>query len=210
MTIHRVPLTVAAVLLAALVLGGGLPRTAHAEGPAGASLALQSAARADQPNTYVITALLLDAEGVPLEGQRIDFRVAVDFPGDDDSLALGSKSTDATGRAAITYRPTWDGAHTMTARSSRTVEYQSAAAEAWFQVAGAAVPYVEEPHGLGAVRRSLPIVVGLALAAVWMTLAFVVLRTVLGIARARRRSADTATSRYPARMRPAERVPGDS
>lgn len=191
----RAPIALAAAVLLALLAAAARPPGALAEGPADASLLMQPAAPAGKPNTYVIAAVLTDAQGAPLERQQIEFEMAVDFPGDEDTLTLGSKSTDATGRAAITFRPTWDGTHTITARSRPTAGLRSATAEMSFEVSGAAVPYVEDARGLEAVRERLPVAVGLMLATLWATLAFVLLRTVLGIARAGRRGAGAATNR---------------
>lgn len=53
-------------------------------------------------------------------------------------------------------------------------------------VSGAARTYTEAPRGLEALRSRIPLVMGGVVFAVWAALAFVVLRTVVGIAAAGR------------------------
>ena len=112
------------VVLAAIVLVAP-PRAARADGPAAAVVELLDPDPSEQPDTMLITARVTDEEGQPLERQRVEFFVDVDFPGA-ERLGIGSKTTDATGRATIGYRPTWDGVHVLTARLQRSSAYATA------------------------------------------------------------------------------------
>ncbi len=182
---YRSALTVLAVGLALLLLAASAPRAAHADAPEATSLTILPPRPAKQPGSLLVTALLTGADGEPLEGYRIEFLVDVDFPGG-DPLVIGSRSTDAIGKSTIRYQPSWDGTHRLSARSQGTRAHPSATAERSIEVSGAARAYVEAPRGLELLRNRLPLVMGSVVLAIWATLAFVALRTVLGIAAAGR------------------------
>ncbi len=185
---HRSAFTILAATVALLLAATSSPRAAHADAPeatTATSLAIQPPRPGKQPDSLLITALLTGADGEPLEGYRIEFLVDVDFPGA-ERLVIGSKTTDATGKATIQYQPSWDGTHSLSARSQRSRTHPSATAEMSIEVSGAARTYVEAPRGLAPLRNRLPLAMGGVVLAVWATLAFVALRTVLGIAGAGR------------------------
>ncbi len=185
---HRSALTMLAAAIALLLLATSPPPAAHADAPdatTATSLTVEPPRPGKQPHSLLITALLTGADGEPLEGYRIEFLVDVDFPGA-ERLVIGSKTTDATGKATIRYQPSWDGTHSLSARSQRSGTHPSATAEISIEVSGAARTYAEAPRGLEPLRKRLPLAIGGLVLAVWATLAFVALRTVLGIAGAGR------------------------
>ncbi len=182
----RTRLAVPGAFIVALLLIVSTPRIAHADSPeteASTLITLQAPGPGESPGSLLIAALLTGEGGQPLDGQRIDFFVDVDFPGA-ERLYVGTKTTDATGKATIRYRPSWDGTHVVTARSQGGRAHPSATAEMSFEVSGAATTYVEAQRSLGPLRDRLPLATGALVLVVWATLAFITVRTVLGIARA--------------------------
>ena len=98
-------------------------------------------------------------------------------------MVIGSRTTDATGHATVTYLPTWDGEHQLTAQFGGNATYLAATTNWLMEVEGAGLPYVEEPRGLEGVRHWLPITVGTVVFVVWASLARITAWTVTGIVR---------------------------
>ena len=98
-------------------------------------------------------------------------------------MEIGSRTTDGTGYATVTYRPTWDGQHNLTARFGGNSSYLSASTKWLMEVEGTNFSYVEEPRGLERVRNWLPMTVGTVVVLVWASLASITAWTVIGIVR---------------------------
>lgn len=136
----------------------------------------------EQGDAIVLSALLSDTAGEPISGERVTFLVEVAFE-TADPLVIGSRKTDATGQATVTYLPTWDGEHHLTAQFGGNATYLAATTNWLMEVEGAGLPYVEEPRGLESVRHWLPITVGMVVFVVWTSLAWMTAWTVVGIVR---------------------------
>lgn len=168
----------ALLLLAPLAL-----HSAHAQAPLAPSLELEPPQLNEQRTAFVLTALLKDATGEPLGGERITFFVDVDFESAGPML-IGSRTTDASGRAAIRFRPTWDGEQLLSARFEGNASHLPATVNRAMEVLGSNARYVEQPRGLERVRNWLPVTAGVVLLAVWISLGSISAWTVLGIVRA--------------------------
>lgn len=169
---------VAAVLLLAQLT---LPAAYAAPRPM-PSLELEPPHLNEQGDAIVLSALLSDTAGEPISGERVTFLVEVAFEAV-EPMVIGSRATDATGHATVTYLPTWDGEHQLTAQFGGNATYLAATTNWLMEVEGAGLPYVEEPRGLESVRRWLPITVGTVVFVVWASLAWITAWTVIGIVR---------------------------
>ena len=96
-------------------------------------------------------------------------------------MSVGHAITDTTGRAAISYRPSWEGDTKVVARFTGSAQY--AATETTFQfVAVGPVPvHQNASFGLEPIRAWAPAVVILLVLGVWATLIAVVSQTVAGL-----------------------------
>ncbi|MEE8422069.1 MAG: hypothetical protein V3S31_04750 [Dehalococcoidia bacterium] len=177
--------SLAPVALVLLLAATSLP--AHADSPKAATAPLLTL---DQPQpdgptdvaTFVVVARLIDAGGEPIGGTRVEFMVEVDFPGA-SPLLFATKTTDATGRARVRYRPAWNGEHRLIGRAALT---GVTVTDVVTFAVGEVVPnHVEQPRNLRPLEIHLAWVVPAAVVVLWAVLAFITVNTVLGIARPR-------------------------
>lgn len=134
-----------------------------------------------------VSVLLTTAAGEPISRQQVDFFVTPDFFGERPML-LRTAITDTKGKATITYVPTWDGGHRLTADFAGNEANQAAEATAMMTVSGLPAVVLVEPGALDALRRwAAPGAVAVAMG-VWLLLAWVLFRVGWGISRAGRRS----------------------
>lgn len=156
--------------------------------PAGnASATLVSAVLTPLPPTQqeagkplALAAKLTDTANKPLGGQKVLFLVRTDVFGE-RLMHLGYGVTDSTGRAAISYKPSWEGETKIVARFAGSADYAAAETAYTFNAAGPVPVHTNARFGLEPVRAWAPVAVIALVAAVWATLAFVVIHTVRGM-----------------------------
>jgi hypothetical protein len=129
--------------------------------------------------SVTLAARLHGPDGAPIRGETLDFYVLNSVFGE-HLMKVGRAPTDATGTAEILYEPTWAGEHTV------VVRYDGASyipTQTTFRINAAGPAHVHENarFGLESVRSRAPLGAGLAVLAVWGTLALAVTRTVRGI-----------------------------
>src|SRR3972149_5933978 len=95
-------------------------------------------------------------------------------------LKLGQVLTDAIGIAAILYRPSWEGEHTVVARlpGSGADPVQTSFK---FEAMGPVPLHENARIGLEPIRAWLPVFVGGAVLAVWAILGLVMVRALTGL-----------------------------
>jgi hypothetical protein len=133
---------------------------------------------AGQPS-LTLAARLHGPDGAPVRGEVLDFYVLSTVFGE-HLMKVGQAQTDATGTAALLYEPTWAGEHTVVVRYAGSA-YTPTQTTYRFNAAGPAHVHENARFGLEAVRSRAPIAAGLAVLAVWVTLALAATRTVRGI-----------------------------
>lgn len=116
----------------------------------------------------------------PLGSLNVQFFVMTDVFGP-RLMSVGQAITDTTGRAAISYKPSWEGDTKVVARFTGSAQF--AATETTFQfVAVGPVPvHQDASFGLEPIRAWAPAVVVVLVLGVWATLIAVVSQTVLGL-----------------------------
>jgi len=116
----------------------------------------------------------------PLGSLNVQFFVMTDVFGP-RLMSVGQAITDTTGRAAISYKPSWEGDTKVVARFAGSAQF--AATETTFQfVAVGPVPvHQDASFGLEPIRAWAPAVVVVLVLGVWATLIAVVSQTVLGL-----------------------------
>ncbi len=177
-------ITAAALLLAATSLVH--PPEARAEDPASSTaplLTIEAAEAGNGPETLLLTARLVGADGAPIGGQRITFLVEVDLPGA-ELLLIGSKTTDATGQARLKYVPTWTGEHRLVADAGRVGSGPAVTATLSVAVDWLPGVYTELLRVLQPLEVHLTWIVGTGVIAVWLALALITVQTIYGIAHA--------------------------
>ncbi|MDA1279059.1 MAG: hypothetical protein O3B95_03330 [Chloroflexi bacterium] len=83
-----------------------------------ASLSLTATDSVVAGTAMEVTATLLDAGGVPIAGELIEFSMSVEFLSNSDDISIGSASTDESGVARIEFTPKAEGDHFLTASTS--------------------------------------------------------------------------------------------
>jgi hypothetical protein len=96
-------------------------------------------------------------------------------------MKVGQVLTDATGVAAITYTPSWEGEHTVVARLLGNGSGDPVQTSFQFEALGPVPLHENARFGLEPIRARLPAVVGAAVLAVWAILGLVMLRAFTGI-----------------------------
>lgn len=123
---------------------------------------------------------LASANGEPVARQPVEFFVTPDFLGE-RPVFIRAALTNSDGIASVSYEPTWDGEHRITARYAGDDTYQPAEATSVLQLTG--VPSIEIPtdEHLSPLRRwAAPGTIAVVLT-VWLILAAVILRVGWGI-----------------------------
>lgn len=130
--------------------------------------------------SIVLSAQLLSGSGEPIAGVPITFYVVTTVFGE-RLMKVGENLSDATGTASVLYQPRWEGDHTVVARFAGTADY-SATQESFDVNAKEAASGFEPPEfGLEPVRQWLPVAVGVAILAVWVSLGYALATAVIGI-----------------------------
>src|SRR3990172_6318861 len=196
-----------AVAAAALGFLGVVP--AMADGPDSPETPvlepLPPAQPAEGQQSVILAARLHDAQGEAMAGRPVTFYVLTTVFGE-RLMNVGQVLTDATGIAATSYTPSWEGEHTV------VVRLPGAGAEPVqtsfkFEALGPVPLHENARFGLEPIRAWLPAVVGGAVLATWAILGLVMLRAFTGIPAAAGVSAAPSIPSHdflrPARMRPA-------
>ena len=178
MTIRTLWPLLAVVAVALWLRSGG---AAFGDGPAGTVLEpLESSTIGTDRQSTILSVRLLNDQDQPLSGATVTFYMLTTVFGE-RLMKAGDAFTDATGTASLIYEPTWVGDHTVVVRFPG--DAQNASTQTTFQFAASGpVPVHENARfGLEEVRRWLPLAVGAALLAVWVTLGLVIVTTVRGL-----------------------------
>jgi len=196
-----------AVVVAALGFLGVVP--VMADGPDSPETPvlepLPPAQPAEGQQSVILAARLHDAQGEAMAGRPVTFYVLTTVFGE-RLMNVGQVLTDATGIAAIPYRPSWEGEHTVVARlpGSGADPVQTSFK---FEALGPVPLHENARFGLEPIRAWLPVFVGGAVLAVWAILGLVMVRAFTGIPAAARVPAVPSIPSYeflrPAGMRPA-------
>jgi len=175
-----------AVVAAALGFLGVVP--AMADGPDSPETPvlepLPPAQPAEGQQSVILAARLHDAQGEAMAGRPVTFYVLTTVFGE-RLMNVGQVLTDATGIAAIPYRPSWEGEHTVVARlpGSGADPVQTSFK---FEALGPVPLHENARFGLEPIRAWLPVFVGGAVLAVWAILGLVMVRAFTGIPAAAR------------------------
>ncbi|MDA8269522.1 MAG: hypothetical protein M0Z63_03665 [Actinomycetota bacterium] len=171
----------------AVVLGVASPGTWAAT--AGPSLRLAAAPAPGNAHTVDLVATLQEPAGqsaAALSGISVDFEVHIGEFAGAPLLDLGSATTDAAGRAVLTYQPTWTGSQSLVATATDSSGNTLASATTSLTAAVATTPFagaIESVRPDGTIGQA---VVGVLLAivvAVWIALIAIVVRVNLGLHR---------------------------
>lgn len=174
----RLPAGIAGLFFAALAVGSlSLPSPAAAADPP-AHLQVEVQERGD--GYWTLRATLTRGEAL-LTGQSVDFYQVVDFFGE-RRVPLGTAVTDAAGVASRVYSPTSNGSQQILARyAAEDGTFESDPFE--ITVSGA-VPVIPDEGPVLPIVQAWAFPVGAAvLALVWLALALILLRAVLGVGR---------------------------
>lgn len=167
----------AAIVGSAALAGLAFPARVDAADPPGQ---LQMAAEPREDGTWMLAAGLT-SDGAPQSQVEVQFFEQVNFFGD-RWVPLGTAVTDAAGVASWLYSPTSDGDQVLVARSM--AEGGRVESDPVTITVSGAVPFHPPEEPLLPVVRALAFPVGLViLVLVWLTLAGIFLRAVIGIAR---------------------------
>ncbi len=167
-----------------------------AHGPSGTALADEAIANAEAGLIFdealpagdgvSLSVRLTTAGGQPLARETVSLFVTPDFFGEQPVL-LQRVLTNADGIAALTYTPTWNGTHAMTAQFDGSTDYQPAETTTVMKISGVALTPVPDTASLGAVRLWAAPAVTAAAAIVWLIIAGVMARVGWGVWYAGRR-----------------------
>lgn len=193
---------VAGLFLAAMAVASlSLPTSVAAAGPA-AQLQVEVQERDDGYWTLRAT---LTRGGALQSGQAVDFYQVLDFFGE-RRVPLGSAVTDAAGVASRIYSPTSNGAQQILARYS--AEDGTFESDLFQITVSGAVPVIPEQGAVLPIVQALAFPVGAAvLALVWLALAWIFLRAVVGVGRP---AAAEASKTAPMREGPIDPIPQET
>lgn len=165
-------------------------------GPAGTALADEALGKAKAGLTFgesvaagegvSLSVRLTTGDGQPIVREVVDFFVTPDFFGEQPVL-LQRALTNAEGIATLTYAPTWNGTHAMTARFGGSADYQPRDVTMVMTVSGVAPLDLNDADSLGVVRLWAAPAVTLGAAIVWLIIAGVMIRVGWGVWHAGRR-----------------------
>src|SRR3970040_1656045 len=156
-----------AVAAATLGFLGVLP--AMADGPATPVLEpLPPAQPAAGQQSVILAARLHEGQGQVMAGQPVTFYVLTTVFGE-RLMKVGQVLTDATGIAAIAYKPSWEGEHTVVARLPGNGSGDPVQTSFQFEALGPVPLHENALFGLEPIRAWLPAVVGAPVRAVWAT-----------------------------------------
>jgi hypothetical protein len=175
------------LVMAAVFMAGA--RGALADGPPGAApvtMTFEQPEAKGEGNGLSLSVRLVSGDGEPITRQPVEFFVTTDLF-DARPVALRSAVTNADGVATVTYTPTWDGDHRITAQFPGNESFRPTEATSVLNVSGVPSSYVPPAEPLSPLRQwATPGAVAVVLA-VWLVLAAVPVRVGWGVWRAGRR-----------------------
>lgn len=128
----------------------------------------------------VLSITLTDGDGTPVQRQPVEFHLIADFFGE-QSLPIQTAFTNQDGVAKVTYFPSWNGEHHVTAGFAGSEGLQPSQTAAVLTVAELPATTAEEPAPLESVHRwAAPGAVAATLA-VWLLLALILGRVGWGV-----------------------------
>lgn len=168
------------LLLVALLGSSWYAGDASADGHSGMHLeGLPPKEPSPGQRTLVLSARLTDNDS-PVAGMPITFYIITNIFGE-RLMKVGDSVSDATGMASVLYQPRWEGEHTAVVRFDGAGDYAATQATFHFEAAEAESPYEPARFGIDPIREWLPVGVGVMVLAVWASLMFALLTTVMGI-----------------------------
>jgi sugar lactone lactonase YvrE len=170
-----------AVLIALAVLSLQLfatPALADEEQPI-ALVALPPEGGEAEHESVVLSAKLESEEG-PVGGLLVNFYIVTNVLGE-RLMKVGSALSDSGGTVSVVYRPTWTGDHLVVAHFDGADGYAPVETSFHFDAKVAESAYEPADFGLNPIRRWLPVAVGVAVLAVWASLLYALVSTVMGI-----------------------------
>ena len=177
----------AMLLAAGAVLGVASTAWAAAGPPV---LSLKAAQAPGDPHGIELVATLTGPGGSaptvgPLPGDSVTFSVHLTEFAGAPVLTLGSATTNAAGRAVLTYRPTWTGHQALVATATDASGTTIASATTSFTASSAIHPFagtIEAVRPDGAIGQAVAGVLLAIVAVLWIALIAVVVRVNLGLA----------------------------
>jgi ABC-type antimicrobial peptide transport system permease subunit len=154
------------------------------------ALTLRAEQAPGDPQAVELTASLVQTPGSSVQpgslaGDSVNFSVHLDEFAGAPLLALGSATTDATGTATMTYRPTWTGRQALTATVTDASGNTLGSAVTNFTADSADRPFVgtiEAARPDGTIGQAVAGVLIALVVILWVTLIAVVVRVRFGIA----------------------------
>ncbi|HEX4744065.1 MAG TPA: hypothetical protein VFW12_05270 [Candidatus Limnocylindria bacterium] len=172
---RRFPLILATAALAMLLLAG--PASAdHLR----AVVSVSATAEARAEIGYVLTAQVRRSDGRAIGDTRVRFYDLVDFYGPRE-MFIGAATTDAGGRASLTYLPARTGPREIVALFPGADHLAPVRATMTLDATVAAPPYHAEASGLALFSTRVPYVVGVLVLAVWALIAYAFIGAARGV-----------------------------
>lgn len=131
---------------------------------------------------WLLEAQLRDRSAGAIGSHAVRFSATVAFLGI-RPVVIGTVETDAGGTAQLTYRPTWNGTQRIVARAP-FADGTTMSNEAVLEVSGARTPITALPARLPVVGSYAGPVAAFVALSIWGLLVLVLVRVVLGVARA--------------------------
>lgn len=135
----------------------------------------------------VVLSAQIESDGGPVGGMPVNFYIVTTVFGE-RLMKVGGAVSDSRGTASVVYRPTWTGDHIVVAHFDGAEGYAPAETSFHFDAKVAESAFEPADFGLNPVRRWLPLAVGVAVLAVWVSLIYALVNTVMGIRSAVRTS----------------------
>ena len=175
-------LSVIVGVAACLAAWAGARGALAAEEPAGTVIEVGSMPAQDErgkpsKGQYWITVVLTTEDGRYVADRPIQIVEPVDFFGRREAK-LGTAVTDGTGFAAVVYRPSQPGEHTIAARFGGDKQYAASNADLVLDATDVVAPFAEEPLPLASMVRGLTAFLGVLGVVFWAVLLGVLGRTV--------------------------------
>lgn len=170
------------VILAALVLlcieAAARPALADADRPI--SLTPLPPEGGESEHESVVLSAQLESDEGPVGGLPVNFYIVTTVFGE-RLMKVGTAVSDSGGTASVVYRPTWTGDHTVVVHFDGAEGYEPVETSYRFDALVAESAFEPADFGINSVRRWLPVAVGIAVLAVWISLVYALVNTVMGI-----------------------------
>jgi DNA-binding beta-propeller fold protein YncE len=128
----------------------------------------------------VVLSAQLESDDEPVGGLLVNFYIVTEVFGE-RLMNVGSAVSDAGGAVSVVYRPTWTGDHTVVAHFNGGDGYAASETSFHFDALVAESAFERADFGLNPIRRWLPVAVGIAVLAVWLSVIFALVSTVMAI-----------------------------